>query len=153
MPYIPVDLTTPWLVYWGALVLVVVGGTLLALGIGRGRRHRAEAARAGRHAEVRVLEDARLQRRLGAAVLVAGLVAVGVGAWRHVEGLHAFEANVRTKYGVDHVERVRQSGSGLTADLVHPDGTVERDVYLALDPTGEPFHGEDLALGTPGPRG
>ena len=100
MPYIPVDLTTPWLAYWGALLL-----------------------------------------------------AVGVGAWRHVEGLHAFEANVRTKYGVDHVERVRQSGSGLTADLVHPDGTVERDVYLALDPTGEPFHGEDLALGTPGPRG
>ena len=24
MPYIPVDLTTPWLAYWGALVLVVV---------------------------------------------------------------------------------------------------------------------------------
>ena len=33
MPYIPVDLTTPWLAYWGALVLLVVGGTLLALSL------------------------------------------------------------------------------------------------------------------------
>lgn len=153
MPYVPVDLTTPWLAYWGALLCAVVGGTLLALGIRRSRRHRAQAAQAGRHAEVRVLEDARLQRRLGAAVLVAAVLAVGVGAWRHVEGLHAFEANVHAKYGVDHVERVRQSGSGLTADLVHPDGTVERDVYVALDPTGEPFHGRDLSRWRPGPNG
>ena len=69
MAFERVDLTTPWLAYWAALLALVIGAALLAAGIWRERRHRRHAAAHGRNTEVDVLDNTRLQRRVGAVVL------------------------------------------------------------------------------------
>lgn len=150
MTFVPVNLFTPWLVYWVAAVLVVIGATLVVAGVWRARRHRAFALSTGRNQDIRLLTDTRTQRRLGVGALVVAVLLIGVGVWQHLDGLAAFRSNLETKYGYTQIERIRQSGSGFVADLTLPDGTVLKDEMVLLDPTGEPFVGEDKFRDTVG---
>lgn len=147
MSFAPVDLTAPWLAYWVAALALVVGAILLVAGIWRARRHRRHAAAHGRNTEVDVLENTRLQRRVGAGALVVAAVVTAVGGWMHVTGLDALRENLTVKYGYTSIERIRQSGSGFIADLTRPDGTVLRDEMVLVDPGGEPFVGDDIFTG------
>lgn len=148
MTFAPVDLQTPWLLYWAAAVAAVVGGFLALAGRWRERDHRRRQAAAGSHVVMRVLENTRLQRRVGYGALVLALAVAVWGAVAHVQGIDALRGNVRQKYGAE-VEDVRQSGSGVTVDLVHPDGTREEDQYMAVEQDGEPVYGAELVESPP----
>lgn len=146
MAFERVDLTTPWLAYWAALLALVIGAALLAAGIWRERRHRRHAAAHGRNTEVDVLDNTRLQRRVGVVGLVVAVVLAGVGVWTHLAGLDALRQNLTAKYGYTDVERIRQSGTGFIIDLTQPDGTVLEDEMVLVDPSGEPFIGDDIFI-------
>ena len=91
-----------------------------------------------------VLDNTRLQRRVGAVVLAVAAVLAGVGVWTHLAGLDTLRQNLTAKYGYTSIERIRQSGTGFIIDLTQPDGTVLRDEMVLVDPSGEPFVGEDI---------
>lgn len=147
MTYAPVDLWTPWILYWVAAVAIVAGASLVAAGAWRARRHRRRAEASGTHQDRSVMQDTRTQRRVGVGALVLAGALVAVGVWLHLEGLAAFRENLAAKYGYTAVERIRQSGGpGFIADLTRPDGTVLRDERVILEPTGEPMVGEDIFL-------
>ena len=96
-----------------------------------------------------VLDNTRLQRRVGAVMLAVAAVLAGVGVWTHLAGLDTLRQNLTAKYGYTSIERIRQSGTGFIIDLTQPDGTVLRDEMVLVDPSGEPFVGEDIFQNPP----
>ena len=98
----------------------------------------------GRNTEVDVLDNTRLQRRVGAVMLAVAAVLASVGVGTHLAGLDTLRQNLTAKYGYTSIERIRQSGTGFIIDLTQPDGTVLRDEMVLIDPSGEPFVGEDI---------
>ncbi|MCT2325128.1 hypothetical protein M3700_05440 [Micrococcus luteus] len=91
-----------------------------------------------------VLDNTRLQRRVGAVMLAVAAVLASVGVGTHLAGLDTLRQNLTAKYGYTSIERIRQSGTGFIIDLTQPDGTVLRDEMVLVDPSGEPFVGEDI---------
>lgn len=152
MTFRPVDLTVPWLAYWAALVALVVAVALLVAGWWRERAHRRYSARTERNVDIRVVEDTRRQRLVGWIALGLAAAAVAGGAWVHHTSLTALRENLAAKYGVVGVEHIRQTGQVLLVDLLHADGSVERDMEVIVDPTGEPFYGDDLLVDDGGGR-
>ena len=144
MDFANVDLVTPWILYWLASLTLVVGGTLVVVGLWRARRHRRSAATHGRNPEIGLLEDTRTQRGVGAVALAAAVALGATGAVLHVQGLDAFRGNLEAKYGYTAVDRIRQSGPGFVADLTQADGSVLRDEMVLLESSGEPVVGEDI---------
>lgn len=150
MTFAPVDLATPWIAYWGAALSLVIGACLVGAGRWKASRQRRYAESTGRNVDINILQDARTQRRVGLVALALAGLLVAFGVWTHLTGLGHLRDNLTQKYGYTKIERIRQSGSGFAADLTTRDGTVLKDEIVLLDPSGEPFVGDDIFIDTIG---
>lgn len=139
--YAPVYTFEPMVLLWLALLFLVIGGTLLVAGWARARHHTSWSEQTGRRPVLRLLEDTRLQRRLGAGVLAAALLA-GVGSFTfHQFADRNLRENIMAKYDVVAVEEISGRGDGFTADLHWADGTVDRGELIHLATDDEPYLG------------
>lgn len=139
--YAPVCTFEPPAMLWLALLLLVIGGTLLFDGLRRARRHTSWSEETGRRPAMRLLEDTRLQRRLGAGALAAALAFAGLGLLVQEKADRNLRDNIMAKYDVVAVEEISGRGDGFVADLHWADGTVDRGELIHLAAGDEPFVG------------
>lgn len=151
--YETLSFTGPWIGLWVTLICGAIALTLILVGVLRLRGHRSYSAREGRNVDPNLLHDTAIQRRVGYGFAVVAAIAAVVGVVLFFQDRAAFESNVKAKYPeVAELTNVEQTGMSFIADVTFADGTTAERELIMLEPTGEPFLGEDI-LGEPGGGG
>lgn len=139
-----------WAGLWVALICGAIALTLILVAVVRVRRHRAYSARERRNVDVNLLHDTTVQRRVGYGFAVVAVLGLAVGVFLFFKDQAAIEHNVKAKYpDIVEMADVQQTGMSYTADLTWADGRTAQDELILVEPTGEPFIGDDI-LGEPG---
>lgn len=148
--YETISFTLPWVGLWVMLLCGAIALTLILVAVVRVRRHRAHAERESRNVDPNLLHDTAIQRRIGYGFAVVAAIAAVMGVLTFLQDRAAFEGNVKAKYpDVVEVSGVEQTGMSFTADLTYADGSTAEDELIIVEPTGEPFYGDDI-LARPG---